>query len=334
MNKDYYKILNINRNSSQDEVKKAFRSLSKQHHPDKGGDENVFKEMSEAYDTLGDIKKREEYNHKLDNPFHGGNEDGVNMQDIFNKFFNQNRRQNVRKGKNLNIPLRVSLEDVFFGKNKILKYKRKINCVPCGGSGGNTHDCQMCRGSGIKEQVVGNAFFRQVRRETCNVCNGTGRRIIDACNHCNGVGKKNEETKVDFKIPYDLMTGQVYTFRQRGEEIQNGEPGDLHIQVVIERHSHFTLSDKDLIFQPQIDITDLLLGTQIAIPYFGNVLSSTIPPCSKLGVTFTVRGKGMPTQQGPRGNILVKPQIKMPSNLTTQEKRWLEDLRNSENFRK
>ena len=334
MNKDYYKILNINRNSSQDEVKKAFRSLSKQHHPDKGGDENVFKEMSEAYDTLGDIKKREEYNHKLDNPFHGGNEDGVNMQDIFNKFFNQNRRQNVRKGKNLNIPLRVSLEDVFFGKNKILKYKRKINCMGCGGNGGHTHNCHTCGGRGIKEQLVGNAFFRQIRRETCTDCNGTGRHIINECNQCNGLGKKNQESKVDFKIPQDLMTGQVYTFRQMGEEIQNGEPGDLHIQVVIESHSHFKLTDRDLIFEPQIDITDLLLGTQITIPYFGNTLSTVIPQCSKLGTTFIVRGKGMPTQNGLSGNVLVKPKIKMPSNLTMEEKRWLQDLRNSENFRK
>lgn len=291
--------------------------------------------MSEAYDTLGDENKRKEYDYKLDNPFHGGRGDGPDMQDIFNQFFNQNRRQQpIKKGKNLNIPLRVSLKDVFLGNNKVLKYIRKINCVKCSGSGGQTQNCNNCKGSGVKEQIVGNAFFRQIRRETCNHCNGKGVHVITACNYCGGQGKKTQETKVDFKIPHDLMTGQVYTFRGMGEERQNAQPGDLHIQVVIERDAHFKLSDKDLIFEPDIDITDLLLGTQISIPYFGSRITTQIPECSKLGSTFSVKGKGMPSPHGLPGDILVKPKVKTPNNLTSHEKKLLQDLKISENFRR
>ena len=215
MNKDYYKTLNINRSSSQDEVKKAFRNLSKQHHPDKGGDENIFKEISEAYDTLGDTNKREQYNHKLDNPF--GNS-GENMDDIFNQFFRQNQqRQQVRRGNNLSIPLTISLEDVFFGKTKKLRYNRKTNCVGCGGSGGQAQSCGHCSGRGTIDQTVGNAFFRQVRRVQCPACSGRGKNITNPCNSCGGQGRSTKETTVDFVVPKNLMTGQVYTFSGMGE---------------------------------------------------------------------------------------------------------------------
>jgi molecular chaperone DnaJ len=331
MNKDYYKTLNINRSSSQDEIKKSFRTLSKKHHPDKGGDENTFKEIAEAYDTLGDTNKREKYNHKLDNPFSNGND--VNMEDVFNNFFRQNQhRQQVKRGRNLSIPLTISLEDVIFGKIKKLRYNRKTNCGGCSGSGGNTKMCGNCNGRGVIEQAVGNAFFRQVRRTQCPVCRGNGKEIINACNRCGGSGQDTKEQIIDFTIPKNLMTGQVYTFRGMGEEIGNGHPGDLQIQVVVSRHEQFKVSDKDLIYEPQITILDILLGRILEVPYFGTYLNTTIPQCSSPTTTFKINGKGLERGDGTSGDILVKPKIIMPNRLTPQEQQILRNLNNSENF--
>jgi len=330
MNKDYYKTLNINRSATEDEVKKAFRSLSKQHHPDKGGDENVFKEMSEAYDTLGNAQKREQYNHKLDNPYNGGND--RNMEDVFNQFFQQNQRRTVRRGSNLSIPLTITLDDVFFGKTKKLRYNRNVNCGGCSGSGGQSQSCGHCNGRGIVEQAVGNAFFRQIRQTHCPVCNGKGKKILTACNQCNGQGRVKKESIIDFPIPQDLMTGQVYTFRGKGEEIENGQPGDLQLQVVISRHPNFNVIDRDLIYEPEINILDILLGRIVEIPYFGMYINTNIPPCSSPTTTFKVNGKGLQRGDGTSGDILVKPQIKMPKTLNRQEEEILRNLYNSENF--
>jgi len=331
MNKDYYKTLNINRNATQDEIKKSFRQLSKQHHPDKGGDENVFKEISEAYDTLGDPNKRQEYNHKLDNPFHNGGD--VNMEDVFNQFFRQNQQhRQVRKGKNLSIPLTISLNDVFFGTTKKLRYNRDINCGTCRGTGGQTQMCGSCNGTGALEQAVGNAFFRQIRRVKCPNCGGRGKTVINACFKCGGAGKEKKESIVDFPIPKDLMTGQVYTFRGMGEEIENGQPGDLQIQVVISKHEHFKILDRDLLYEPEISILDFLLGRIIEIPYFTGYINTNIPPCSQPTTTFKVGGKGLMKNNGLSGDILVRPKIKMPTRLSAQEEHIIRGLYNSENF--
>ena len=247
MHKDYYKILNINRNSSQDDVKKAFRKLSKQHHPDKGGNENTFKEMSEAYDTLSDENKRREYDMRGSNPFnHGGHggQGGPNMEDIFNQFFGGGQRRQQKKGTTLNLPLVIELEDIYFQNVKKLKYRRNILCDTCRGSGGQSKPCGTCRGRGRIDHAVGNSFFRQIRTEICHICQGNGKIIVNPCNKCGGHATQSENRIVDFKIPHDLMTGQVYTFKGLGNELANGINGDLNIEVVIKSHKDFIQSVK------------------------------------------------------------------------------------------
>ena len=334
MNKDYYKTLNINRNATQDEIKKAFRKLSKTHHPDKGGDENVFKELSEAYDTLGDGSKRAEYDNRLNNPFHGRHGGGgPSMDDIFNQFFGgrqQNQRQQ-RKGRSLNIPLTVTLEDVFFGEIKKLRYNRQVNCGTCRGSGGNSHPCNMCKGRGFVEKAVGNAFFRQIQRENCPQCNGSGKIIVEPCGACGSAGQIKQPKTVDFRIPVDLMTGQVFTIRNHGDEIEGGIPGDLNIQVVIARHPHFKVLDRDLVYDVEIPIIDMLLGTDLEIPHFSGPLKAKIPPLSKVTESFNVRGKGMNSQRG-KGDLIIKPQVKIPNSLTKEEEELLMNLKTKENF--
>lgn len=336
MNKDYYKILNINRESSQDDIKKAFRKLSKQHHPDKGGDEKVFKEMSEAYDTLSDPQKRHKYDHQRQNPFgHGGRE--PNMEDIFNQFFGgQGRRpqQHRRRGTNLNIPLVITLDEVYFESLKKLKYNRKVVCHTCHGSGGEANMCGICKGRGQTEQMVGNAFFRQVVTQTCRACNGKGKHVIKECKTCKSEGLVNEEKVIDFKIPGDLVTGQVYTFRSMGNETAGGQNGDLNIEVVIQRHPHFKVVNQDLIYEPKLPILHLILGTNITIPFFNASLNVRIPPTSEPGQTFNVKGKGLKLPNKRYGDLYVKPHIIAPKKLNEREKHLLEELIESENFRK
>jgi len=332
MNKDYYKILNINRESSQDEIKKAFRKLSKKHHPDKGGDENVFKEMSEAYDTLSDPQKRIRYDQQGQNPFGGG---GPDMDDIFNQFFGGQRRgqQRVRRGANLSIPLVVTLEDVYFESTKKLKYKRKITCRTCHGSGGDSNVCNVCKGRGKTEQMVGNAFFRQVVSQDCRACNGKGKHIIRPCNMCNSEGLISEERIIDFKIPANLITGQVYTFRSMGNEQPGGQNGDLNIEVVIKGHPHFKIINQDLVYEPKIPILQLIVGTSIRIPFFNSSLNVQIPEGSKPGQMFKVKGKGMKLPNNNYGDLHVRPEIVSPKKINPKERELLEELVNSENFK-
>lgn len=335
-NKDYYSILGVDKGISQDDLKKTYKTLSKQYHPDKkGGNEERFKEISEAYNVLGDGQKRREYDMGGGNPFGGHNNHhggGPNMDDIFNQFFGR-QQQRFRKGKNLNIPLTVTLEEVFYGRTKTLKYSRNVNCVNCGGVGGETHTCNGCSGKGFIERMVGNAFFRQVQKQQCHICGGKGHIVTKACGSCNGVGHNKKDEMIKFKVPIDLQPGQVYAFNNKGDEIPNGQAGDLTIEVVIARHKDFKLHGKDLIYEPKVGIIDMLLGHKIEIPYFDSMLSIDIPPRSDVGSTFNLRGKGMKRLREYDGNLLIKPQVVMPKSISEDENRMLESLRSGANFR-
>ena len=338
MIKDYYKTLNINRNSSQDDIKKAFRKLSKQHHPDKGGDETVFKELSEAYDTLSNPEKKQRYDMGGQNPFgghHGGHRRGPEMEDLFGQFFGRggNQRQRVNKGRNLNMPLRVNLEDIYFNRAKKLKYKKNVNCPGCAGAGGESVSCSVCNGIGHVEKVAGNAFFRQVQRHQCHSCSGRGKIVIKPCVNCNGKGGRTEERIIDFTIPSNLSTGQTFIYKGGGDEIHQGHSGDLLIEVVINRHQNFKLLASDLIYEPQTPIMDMILGGNIEIPHFDTTIKINIPPLSDITRTFSVNGKGMKTQNGKDGNLIIKPQIIMPKELHGDEIRMLESLSEGKNFK-
>lgn len=339
MNKDYYKTLNINSKATQEEVKKAFRTLSKQHHPDKGGDERKFQEISEAYDTLSNVEKRTRYDQHQQNPFHQhqrGRGHGPNMEDIFNQFFNNeqtNNRPRRRKGRTLNIPLTVTLDDVYFGSKKTLNYKKRINCGGCGGNGGETLMCPTCRGTGQIQHAVGNAFFRQVRTEVCNTCKGQGKTLTSKCNMCLGAGGSEKMSTIEFSVPTDLVTGQNYTFRGFGDEIGDGEPGDLTVQMVILRHKDFKINGLDLVYEPQVSVLDMIIGVKLLVPYFGNELVLKIPQGTDMGEVLRLAGKGMKTRNGT-GDLLIKPKVNMPKALSNEDVEILEKLKSQSNFRK
>eukprot|EP01050_Picozoa_sp_SAG11_P001457 SAG11_NODE_62_length_19006_cov_6.513143_28_plen_345_part_00 len=341
MIKDYYKTLNINRDSSQDDIKKAFRKLSKQHHPDIGGDETVFKELSEAYDTLSNPEKKQRYDMGGHNPFGGhqrghnpfANRGGSEMDEMFRQMFGGNQQQRVNKGRNLNIPLRVDLEDIYFSRIKKLRYKKNINCPTCVGAGGESVVCTTCNGVGHIEKVAGNAFFRQVQRHPCHSCAGKGKIVIKPCLNCNGKGGRGEERLIDFTIPTNLATGQSFIYKGGGDEIHQGQSGDLLIEVVINPHQHFKLLGNDLIYEPKTPIMDMIIGGTIEIPHFEKTIRINIPPLSDITRNFSVGGKGMKTQNRNAGNLIIKPQIVMPKELHGDEIRMLESLSEGKNFK-
>ena len=335
-NKDYYNVLGVDKGITQEDLKKTYKKLSKQYHPDKkGGNEEKFKEISEAYNTLGDEQKRREYDMGGRNTFgghhhHGG---GPEMDYIFKQFFGGRQQQRVRKGKTLNIPLTVTLDEVFHGSSKTLKYKRNVNCVGCRGLGGDTQNCNGCGGKGWVERMVGNAFFRQVQTQQCHICSGKGYSVTKVCTKCNGSGSKIKDEVITFKIPTNLQSGQKYNFVNSGDEIPNGQAGDLTIETVIVKHKYFKLNGKDLIYEPKVAIIDMILGSKIEIPYFKTKLAIDVPPRSDVNSTFNLSGKGMKSLNGYDGNLLIKPQVVMPKSISEDENRMLESLRDRKNFK-
>ena len=184
----------------------------------------------------------------------------------------------------------------------------------------------------LREWLV-TLFFRQVHKQQCPTCNGKGVLVTNACDNCKGVGHNKKDEIIEFKIPTDLQPGQSYAFNNRGDEIPNGQPGDLTIEVVITRHKHFKLNGKDLIYEPNIGVIDMLLGKKIEIPHFETNLSIDIPPMSDVDSTFNVRGKGMKRLRDYDGNLLIKPKVVMPSSITEDENRMLQGLRDGDNFK-
>ena len=333
---DYYKILNTKRDASQEEIKKNYRKLSKQHHPDKGGNETKFKEISEAYATLGDETKRREYDEGPKrgnpfgfngNPFNGG---GPDMDDLFKQFFGrQQRRQQPQKpkGGDLSISLNVSLEDVFFGRTKKIKYRRNANCTECKGEGGTRKSCVICGGKGFREVVTGNAFIRQVHRENCMGCGAKGFTLINTCGSCMGQCYRLKEETVDLQIPKDLENGQELLYPGFGNEIFNGTPGNLRIKIIVENHKHFEFKGKDLIFKPKVNFIDWLLGVKIIVPHFNGDHTIPLPPLSEQGQTYMVRGQGMVRGGEFNGNLLIIPELKIPTKLTEKEIEKLKEIK-------
>ena len=239
--KNYYEILGVSKDASQEDIKKAYRKLAVQHHPDKGGDESKFKEISEAYENIGDENKRREYNHRLDNPmagmFGGGRSpfgDG-NIDDILNQMFGggfggfRGQQQQRRTPEKL-VDVELTILESFKGAEKEIVYNRKSDCGGCGGSGGQRSGCMTCGGQGFVMQRAGTGMFTQVIRTVCNQCNGNGYVLISKCKTCGGSGNKDIVEKLKITFPKGIDSGQMLRVAQKGDFIQ-GIPGDLILRI-------------------------------------------------------------------------------------------------------
>ena len=344
MSKDLYNVLGVDRNATQDEIKKSYRNLSKKYHPDVNKEpdaETKFKEVSAAYEVLSNEEKKSNYDRfgtsdKQSNPFsHGFDFDDVFSQfsDIFGSRGNPfQRRQN--RGGDLRIKVSLTIEEIIKGSERNIKYKRLDKCTPCDGKGGSDMtSCHNCNGSG-RQVITQNTMFGQIRQEVeCAQCSGFGSIILNKCTVCNGQGTniKDENVKVD--IPAGVSNGMQLNLEGYGNSVKNGINGDLHVLIDEIRSPNFKREGRDIIIDKEISIIESILGINTKVKAPLEELEIEIPEGTEHGTVLTVRGKGIPDINQGLGDLIIKIKIKIPKNISESDKALLEELSKSENFK-
>ena len=356
MAKDYYDILGVDKQSSEDQIKKAYRKMAMKYHPDKNPDnaeaEARFKEAAEAYDTLSSKEKRESYDRfgpggspfGQGNPFSSGGGNyghGFNMDDIFSQFgdifggqFGGSRQQQRQKrGSDLRIKVSLTIEDILKGTTKKIKYKRQDSCNGCSGKGGtDIRDCIPCSGKG-QRVVVQNTPFGQMRQQThCPDCQGSGKQVVNKCGVCHGSGTNVKEEVVEVDIPAGVSNGMQLNMRSYGNHVRDGVPGDLHIMIDEIKEFYFKRDGNNLIVEKDISVIDAILGAKIKVKTPHGELPITIDEGTPHGRTIRISGKGIPDVNLGLGDLFVVVSVKIPKNISMDEKYILEKLKNSKNF--
>jgi len=349
MSKDYYKILGVEKGASEDEIKKAYRKMAMQYHPDKNPDnpeaEAKFKEAAEAYDTLSSPDKKANYDRYGSNGPGGsynGGFGGFNMDDIFSNFgdifgnaFNQRHgaQRPQSKGSNLRIKVSLTIDEILKGANKKIKYKRQEKCNTCDGKGGNdVRTCLPCNGSGHRT-VVQNTPFGQIRQTaTCPDCGGSGQQVHDKCKDCRGDGTILTEQTLDVNIPAGVSNGMQMNMPGYGNYIRNGMPGDLHIVVEEIRDNSFVREGNNIIVEKTISVLDAIMGANLKVNTPHGEIPITIEPGTEHGKVLRISGRGIPDIQLGMGDLYIKVSIKIPKKIELDEQHILEKLKNSKNF--
>ena len=348
-NKDYYKILGVDKNASEDEIKKAYRKKAMEYHPDRNPDnpeaETKFKEAAEAYDTLSSPEKKSNYDRfgTTGNPFGGGSGNpfgggfGFSMDDIFSQFgdiFGQRyNKSQQNRGSNLRIKVSLDINEILKGTTKKLKYKRQDKCPACDGKGGtDPRSCIPCSGTG-QRTVVQNSPFGQVRHvSTCPDCSGTGQVITNKCKSCHGEGTKLVDQVVDVEIPAGVSNGMQLSMQGFGNHTRNGNPGDLQIIVEEIRDNSYHRENNNIIVEKNISVIDAILGANLKVKTPHGELPITIEPGTQDGKVVRITGKGIPDINYGLGDLYVKIIVRIPRRITLEEKSILEKLKRSSNF--
>lgn len=342
MSKDYYKILEVNRDATQDEIKKSYRKLSKQYHPDKtGGDkvaEDRFKEISDAYSILSDPDKKSQYDQfgSVD----GGNfsSGGTPFEDLFGDFFGFNRRNSgpqQRRGSDLRVKVSITLKDILFGVNKKIKYNRHFKCSQCDGIGGQElTTCLPCQGTGHRS-IVQNTPFGSIRQSVvCNHCSGNGKSVKNPCRGCSGSGTTIKNETVEIEIPKGAVGGTYMMMPQYGNWIRGGVPGDLQIIIDEVSDPFFKREEINLIYDQNISVVDAILGIEKNLKLPNDTeIKYTIEPGTTHGRLLRVIGRGIPDPHfGGMGDLIIRINLQVPKKISQEEKELLEHLRKSPNF--
>ena len=348
--RDYYEVLGVSKSASKDEIKKAYRKLSKQYHPDinkEAGADEKFKEIAEAYEVLSDDQKRAQYDqfgHTNPNQGFGGGGFGGDFgggfggfEDIFSTFFGggggRRRDPNApRQGADLQYTMTISFEDAVFGKETTIEIPREENCDTCKGTGAKpgskVETCSHCSGSGQMNVEQNTPFGRIVNRTTCRHCGGTGKHIPSKCSTCSGTGKVRKRKKISVKIPAGIDDGQQLRVAGQGEPGVNGGPaGDLYVVFHVKEHEFFERDGDDVYCEVPLTFVQAALGDEIQVPTLHGKVSLKIPAGTQTGTRFRLRGKGVPNVHG-RGqgdqHIIVK--IITPKKLNEKQKQLLKEF--------
>jgi molecular chaperone DnaJ len=349
--RDYYEVLEIGRNASEQEIKSAYRKLALRHHPDRNpgnkGAEEKFKEAAEAYAVLADPQKRSLYDRfgHAGVSASGGGAAGFDpsvfsdfgdvlggLGDIFgfgDLFGGQRRRGGPQRGADLRYDLEISFEESARGTETTILIPRAEACETCRGTGAakgsGPTTCPACHGRGQLRYQQG--FFTVAR--TCGQCRGSGQIIAKPCATCGGAGRVNQERKLTVKIPAGIATGQRLRLFSEGEHGTAGGPqGDLYVVVQVQDHEFFERDGNDLHCEIPVNFTTLALGGEVVVPgLLEDEETVTVPPGTQSGATFRIRGKGMPDVSGRgRGDVLVRVAVSVPKKLTREQRQALEQL--------
>ncbi len=334
MGKDYYNILGVSKESDDSEIKKAYRKLSKQYHPDLNPNdkeaEEKFKEVAEAYEVLSDSEKRSNYDRFGTVDGRGNPFNGMNMDDVFTNFFNnpfvnrQNRGR--RKGSDIRINLKMPLEDLFNGVHKKIKYQKQNKCVECNNTGGETNSCNNCGGSGIINQIHNTTFGMMQNTTTCNNCQGSGEIIINPCTTCNGLGVKVSIIEYEFDIPRGVMDGEMLRVNGMGNSIKNGIDGDLVINIVEIPHEKFRRVGIDVHQTINLTYKDLVLGNEnVMVDTLEGKIKFKLKKGTDVGSMLRLPNKGF-VRGKETGDMILEVWLDIPKNLEKEEEEKINNL--------
>jgi molecular chaperone DnaJ len=344
--RDYYEVLGVAKNASEQEIKQAYRKLAMKYHPDKNQGEKAaeekFKEVSEAYEMLSDPQKRSSYDQfghaGVDQNYRqpGGQAGGFgNFSDIFDDLFGggsrRQQKSGPRAGSDLAYNLEITLEEAVHGIEKQIKIPTHNHCKTCEGSGAkpgtSKHSCKTCHGQGVVRMQQG--FF--ALEQTCPACRGSGQVISDPCHSCFGNGIVKDNKTLSVKIPAGIDNGDRIRLSGEGEiGEKGGARGDLYVQIFIKKHSIFTRDGNNLHMTVPISFTQACLGGDIEVPTIDGHVLLKIPAETQSGKTFRLRGKGVkPLRGGSLGDLLCEVNVEVPVNLTKEQRELLSSLEKS-----
>jgi molecular chaperone DnaJ len=345
--RDYYEVLGVPRTASTEEIKKAFRKLAMQYHPDrnnKPGAEDRFKEINEAYEVLSDQERRlayDRFGHDGAAGFTGRPFEGFDMGgfgDIFDAFFGgatTRTRREARRGGDLRARLTITFEEAAFGCEKEIGVTRNEACPRCGGQGNEPGSqlarCSSCNGSGEVRRVQKSIFGQFVNVVTCQQCGGEGRIITDPCKECRGAGRQRQRRRLAMRIPAGVSDEAQMRLTGEGDAgLNGGPPGNIYVSIHVQPHELFQRENSDIIYDLEVNIAQAALGAEMKVPTLDGAHSLRIPPGTQNGRVFVLRGKGVPHLRGQgRGDELVRVHVVVPTSLTAEQKRLLKELATS-----
>jgi len=357
---DYYDILGIQKNASQDEVKRAFRKLAKEHHPDRGGDEKKFKEVNKAYQTLGDEKKRAQYDqfgHQAyeqmggmgggpqGNPFGGGfggaQGFNINMEDLGDLFGSAfggafgggGRSRGPARGRHIEMDIPLTFEEAAFGVEKKIDPYKTVTCDDCEGTGAEKgtkmNTCTNCDGTGqvktVQNTILGS--FQAVR--PCTRCGGEGKTPEKLCSTCGGAGVTKKAKQIEVQIPAGINDGEVLRVGGEGEAVKGGRAGDLYLTMRLQPHKKFTRDDFDVYAKEEISFAQAALGDKIETETLDGKVDLKIPAGTQPETVLRLKGKGVPLlKRSGRGDHYVTIKVQVPTKLSRKQKKLLEEWDN------
>lgn len=362
--RDYYEVLGVSEDASQDEIKKAYRKKAMKFHPDRNSDdpeaERKFKEASEAYEVLRDEQTRRRYDqfgHQgVNGGFNGGGRgfENVGFDDIFSRFSeifggdlgemfggggrSRSRRSPGQPGSDMKLRVELSLEEIAFGTEKKLKVKKQVTCENCNGTGAETENdfqtCGTCNGMGEVRQVHKTMLGQMVNVQTCPECQGDGRIIMNKCSECGGEGRYKGEETVKVRIPAGVSEGNYITLRGKGNAGRmGGEAGSLIVLIEEKEHEHFERDGNDIYYDLVLSVPDAILGTEVEVPTLKGKAKVKIEEGTQPGRLLRMKDKGIQgLKNSGTGDQFIRVNVYMPKDLTDDEREHIEALRGHDNF--